>query len=201
MAVCTPLASSRKGLRTLDEGLKVGCVSRDNRELMDFRGRGQESIYDFHAPSATLAIGEQFATYVGVAASIARIAPYEPLQIVSSIHTILFWRAQPDSLFRSAIRQGDSAEKQAIFIRIRRPSDHTRVRNRLDPLGNDVRIKQKTHRSTRRIFPLIRFSLRPEPRSGELAKNSARLPLRLVLRSHSSAATITTVVRPLRVIV
>jgi hypothetical protein len=43
--------------------------------------------------------------------------------------------------------------------------------------------------------------LSPDPLSGEPAKNSARLPTRLVLRSHSSAATITTAVRPLRVIV
>jgi hypothetical protein len=43
--------------------------------------------------------------------------------------------------------------------------------------------------------------LSPDPLSGEPAKNFARLPTRLVLRSHSSPATITTAVRPLRVIV
>ncbi len=45
----------------------------------------------------------------------------------------------------------------------------------------------------------LAFSL--DPRSGEAAKNSARLPERLVFRSHSSALTTTAVVRPFRVIV
>lgn len=43
--------------------------------------------------------------------------------------------------------------------------------------------------------------VRPEPRRGEAAKNSARVPVRFVLRSHSSAETTTAVLRPLRVMV
>jgi hypothetical protein len=38
---------------------------------------------------------------------------------------------------------------------------------------------------------LVRDALSPEPRSGDSAKNSARLPDRRVLRSHSSAETTT----------
>src|SRR5579864_5886849 len=45
-----------------------------------------------------------------------------------------------------------------------------------------------------------RLILNPDPRNGEEARNSARLPLRSALRSHSSAATTTAVVRPCFVI-
>src|SRR5579859_1417148 len=45
-----------------------------------------------------------------------------------------------------------------------------------------------------------RLILNPDPRNGEEARNSARLPLRSALRSHSSAATTTAVVRPCLVI-
>jgi hypothetical protein len=41
---------------------------------------------------------------------------------------------------------------------------------------------------------LTRSTLTFDPRNGEAAKNSARLPVRFVLRSHSSAETTTAVV-------
>src|ERR1700722_524048 len=45
-----------------------------------------------------------------------------------------------------------------------------------------------------------RLILSPEPRNGDEARNSARLPWRSALCSHSSAATTTAVVRPCFVI-
>src|SRR5438105_3244927 len=89
----------------------------------------------------------------------------------------------------------------AIFIYTRQPGSHTRVRLRLHPLGYDMRIQQEAHKSTFRGLPDRRLIFTPELRRGEEAKNSARFPLRLVFRSHSSAATTTTTIRPFRVIV
>ena len=49
----------------------------------------------------------------------------------------------------------------------------------------DVGVEQEGHRSTVGACRVRRRTLRPEPRSGDAARNSARLPLRRVLRSHS----------------
>src|SRR6266403_1115875 len=60
-------------------------------------------------------------------------------------------------------------------------------------------VQQKTHRSSSRGESWTRSSCKLESRRGEAAKNSARFPTRRVLRSHSSAETITAVSWPLRV--
>lgn len=49
--------------------------------------------------------------------------------------------------------------------------------------------------------PFNRLTRRPDAAKGDAAKNSARLPVRLVLRSHSSGETITAARWPLRVMV
>src|SRR5258708_4868833 len=61
---------------------------------------------------------------------------------------------------------------------------------RLHPLRNDCGIQKEAHTLTFRGPVLRRLALSLDPRSGEAAKNSARLPERLVFRSHSSALTI-----------
>src|SRR5581483_9313178 len=90
-------------------------------------------------------------------------------------------------------------DEDTVLIDLRQPLDHARIRFRACPFGYDVGVEQETHRSVRRRSSLLRPALRPDSLSGEAAKNSARFPLRRVLRSHSSAATITTALRPLRV--
>src|SRR5882724_3748720 len=79
---------------------------------------------------------------------------------------------------------------------------HRQLRPRLDPFGSDIGVDQpaSAHKSTSRAPPGERSISRSEPRSGEAAKNSARVPLRPVLRAHSSIATTTTAGRPFLVI-
>src|SRR5438067_13626113 len=95
----------------------------------------------------------------------------------------------------------DDAEKEAVFVDIIEPGHHTRIRERFCPFRYNVGIDQETHKSTLRNRSFRRRILRPEPRSGDAAKNSVRVPVRRVLRSHSSAATMTAAVRPCRVTV
>src|SRR4029078_6582406 len=97
--------------------------------------------------------------------------------------------------------QRDDAYENAILVHIREPSDNAWIGARFNPLGADICIQQKGQRSAFLRPPLLRSTLSVERRSGEAAKNSARLPLRFVFFSHSSTATTTTAVRPLRVIV
>src|SRR5262249_7540572 len=97
--------------------------------------------------------------------------------------------------------QCHDADEDSIFVRFPKPCDDTGIRFWPGPFRNDVGIQQEAHRSTLRGRSLARLTFNPEPRSGDAAKNSARLPVRLVFRSHSSAATTTTAVRPCRVMV
>src|SRR5579859_6729636 len=82
---------------------------------------------------------------------------------------------------------------------IDRKNSDTRIRARTRPLRYDIRIQREAHKSVRRSLSRLRRTLSPELRRGEAARNSARLPVRFVFRSHSSAATITTALRALRV--
>jgi hypothetical protein len=93
----------------------------------------------------------------------------------------------------------DHADVEPIFVGIGQPTDHTHIRFGLDPLRDQICIKQKIQKSTLRACCFDRFTLTRDPRKGDELRNSARLPTRFVLRSHSSAETITTVFRPLRV--
>src|SRR6516162_10090458 len=65
----------------------------------------------------------------------------------------------------------------------------------LRPLGNNHGVQEEVHSSSLRGRSARGVIVNPDLRSGEAAKNSARFPLRRVLRSHSSAATTTTAVR------
>jgi len=82
--------------------------------------------------------------------------------------------------------------KDAVFVHCGQPRDNVAVRLRPDPFRHHVGVEQKIHNWRSRGRSLTRSSLSPEPRKGEAAKNSARLPLRLVFRCHSSAETTTT---------
>jgi hypothetical protein len=57
------------------------------------------------------------------------------------------------------------------------------------------------HRAILRGRCFIRRIFKPDSRKGDCAKNSARLPTRLVFRCHSSAPTTTAALCPFRVIV
>jgi hypothetical protein len=82
--------------------------------------------------------------------------------------------------------QGRRAQKQSIFISSGQPLHHAGIWTRLHLLGYHVCIQQKVRRSISRGGSFRRFNSNPASRSGESAKNSARFPLRCVLRSHSS---------------
>ena len=81
------------------------------------------------------------------------------------------------------------------------PAGFTGIAGRLRPLRNGVRIQKKAHSSGAAASSATRSISSPEPRNGEAAKKSASVPVRFVRRAHSSAETITAVVRPLRVMV
>ena len=113
------------------------------------------------------------------------------------------WRA-PEGIRSTPWR---SSAKEVTLIKTRSSSTSTdpsydpSIGAQLDPFRNDICIDQKCHRSGSRGLSLIRLTFRSDVRSGDAKKNSARLPLRRTFRSHSSAATTTTAVRRLRVIV
>src|SRR6267378_7690189 len=98
--------------------------------------------------------------------------------------------------------EADDAEEDAVLIHFVEPAHDPDIGPRLDPFGNDIGIDQpaSAHKSTSRAPPCARSISRSEPRSGEAAKNSASVPLRPVLRAHSSIATTTTAGRPFLVI-
>src|SRR5215469_8731054 len=98
-------------------------------------------------------------------------------------------------------RKCNNAEEGAILVSAVQPRNHASIGAGLNPLGYDVGIQQKTHRLTLRGRPGMRLSFKPELRRGDAAKKSAKVPLRLVLRSHSSAATTNAVFCPFRVMV
>ena len=66
--------------------------------------------------------------------------------------------------------------------------------------GKSGIVSPKSHRSAERGLSLERLTLSPEAGNGELAKNSARVPTRLVLRFDSPAEAAATVLRALRLI-
>ncbi len=93
------------------------------------------------------------------------------------------------------------AQENPIFVRILQPCDDAGVGLGLRPFGNDIRVEQEAHRPDERNLSFERFTSSPESCKGEFAKNCASVPMRFVLRSHSSAETTTTALRPFRVIV
>src|SRR4051812_30110867 len=98
----------------------------------------------------------------------------------------------------SNLGQGYDAEMDAVFIDVREPIQDACIGLWSRRFRHDVGVEQEAHSSTLLGLSFRRTSLISESRSGEEAKNSARFPLRFVLRSHSSAATTTTAVRPRR---
>src|SRR3954468_6528127 len=98
-------------------------------------------------------------------------------------------------------RNGDYAEKDAVFINLVDPMHYCRTRSRPRPFRNDVGVQEIAHSSMSRGSSFRRSRSISAPRSGELAKNSAKLPFRLALRSHSSAETTSAAVRPFFVMV
>src|SRR5262245_34204595 len=98
-------------------------------------------------------------------------------------------------------RNRDDAYEHTVFVCLAQPGNHSSIRTRFCPFRDHVRIEQEAHSSILRMPPFARRTLRPEPRKGDAEKKSARLPTLCVFRSHSSADTITTAVRPFFVIV
>src|SRR3546814_3082513 len=95
----------------------------------------------------------------------------------------------------------DTLFPYTTLFRSGKPGDDAGVGLWLHPLRDDVGVEQEVHRSTFRGRSFLRLISTPESRSGEVAKNSARLPVRFVFRSHSSAETTTAAVRPCLVMV
>jgi hypothetical protein len=99
------------------------------------------------------------------------------------------------------LSQRDDAEKDAILVSRLHPADQAWIRTRLHPFRNHIRVQKKVHSRIFRGRALSRRALRFDPRNGDPAKNSAKLPARMVFRCHSSAPTTTAAVRPFRVMV
>ena len=97
--------------------------------------------------------------------------------------------------------KGDDTQEDAILICFSKPPHDVRIRSGLDPLRDYIGIEEEIQSSILRALRLDRLMRTRAPRRGEEAKNSARLPLRSIFRSHSSADTTTAALRPRRVIV
>jgi hypothetical protein len=82
-------------------------------------------------------------------------------------------------------RKRHDTYKEPIFVSFGSPSDDASVWFGLDPLGDQIRIKQKIQKTIFLACCFDRFTLTSDPRKGDAAKKSARFPTRLVLRSHS----------------
>src|SRR5450432_256597 len=171
---------------------------------MVFSGRGDEGVHDFHAAAEGFATRHKFSASVSNCAVNAEksffktqrefvLQPFAEARLCSACGYAV------DSIANFCER--DNAQEDSVFVHVCEPGYNAGIRARLHPFGDDVGIEQEAHITTLRTRPPIRSILIPEPLSGDAAKNSAKLPLRLVLRSHSSAATTTTAVRPLRVMV
>src|SRR4051794_1001499 len=98
------------------------------------------------------------------------------------------------------LRQGNDTDKQITLIGCAKPCEYSVLGQRLHILGQHIRVQQKAQRSISRGSSLILSRFSSEFRSGEFMRNSWRVPLRPVLRSHSSADTTTTASLPCRVI-
>jgi len=171
---------------------------------VDLCGRCYESIHGADAPPGRFAVCHEQSPGVGHCIINEQNPSFKSFRqfvtepfIESSATDAVSHALNPVAQFG----QRDDAYENAILVHIREPSDNAWIGTRFNPLGEDICIQQKGQKSAFLRPPLIRSTLSFERRSGEAAKNSARLPLRLVFFSHSSAATTTTAVRPLRVIV
>src|SRR5580698_142561 len=82
-----------------------------------------------------------------------------------------------------------------------KPVFYSVIRPRLGAFRQNICVEQEAHRSIFRGSSLTRSITSPEPRRGEFQRNSAKVPLRFVLRSHSAAETTTTAFLPWRVMV
>ena len=99
------------------------------------------------------------------------------------------------------LSEREHAEKDTILVSFLHPADQARIRARLHPFRNRIGVQKKVHSRIFRGRALSRRTLRFDPRNGDPAKNSAKLPARMVFRCHSSAPTTTAAVRPFRVMV
>src|SRR5579862_8483372 len=171
---------------------------------MDLRGGGNERIHSANGAPARLAAGHQPSPFIGDRSIDSRDSPFEsqgqdiPQPVVEPPAPGAGGQAL-DAVAKFGERY--NAQEHLVLIDLGEPFDDTRVGPRSGPLGDDVRVEQKTHKSIDRRRTLERRSFNPEPPSGETSKKSASEPLRWVLRSHSAASTTTAALRPLRVMV
>lgn len=107
------------------------------------------------------------------------------------------WIEQLDAAMQLGER--DNAHEYLILVNVGQPRNNAFRRHRLRPFRHHVGVQQIAHTPTSRGRSRARCTFNRDPRSGDAAKNSAKLPIRLDRRSHSSAGTTTTVRFPLRV--
>src|SRR5690606_1166736 len=89
----------------------------------------------------------------------------------------------------------------SVLVEPVQPSQDMCVRRGPCYLRQHVGIEQEPHNDKSRGSSRRRSTSRSRSRRGESSRNSANVPLRTVLRSHSSAETTTTLGLPLRVMV
>src|SRR5690606_11327935 len=101
------------------------------------------------------------------------------------------------------LSDGDGAKVEAVLVDRIEPGKDARLRMRATDFGEHVGVEQIFHNSISRPWSWSRSGTASSsaPARGEAIRKEARLPWRLVLRCHSSTDTITTLGRPLRVMV
>src|SRR6266478_6075379 len=185
--------------------VKIGEIAGRQHEIARQAGGGDQGVHGAE-PAANLARSrQQTAADVGDLPVYRHDAPLEARRQLLAKPRVepsaAAARSQPFDP-EADFGEADDAQKDAVLIHFVEPPHHPDIGPRLDPFGNDIGIDQpaSAHKSTSRAPPCARSISRSDPRSGDAAKNSASVPLRPVLRAHSSIATTTTAGRPFLVI-
>ena len=137
---------------------------------MDPRGCSYERIHRGYRPAAYLAFSHDFAPSGGnhrIDCNNSALKPqgkFMPQPFIEPVATATF--GQPSHTVPQ-LRQGDDAQENPIFIGFGEPRGHPRIRPWPNPLGHNVRVDKKAHRSSLRGPSLTRSIFTPEPRSGD----------------------------------
>src|SRR6516164_9698002 len=187
------------------QSVKIGKIAGREDEIARQAGGGDQSVHRAEPAAGVSRSRQQAAAGVGDFLVHSHDSPREarrqllakPLVEPGAAAT----RSQPFDP-EADFGQADDAQENAVLIHLVQPAHDCGIGPRPDPFGNDIGVDQPApaHNSTSRAPPGARSFSTCEPRSGECAKNSASVPLRAVLRVHSSTETITTAGRPFLVI-
>src|SRR6202008_909986 len=198
-----PLDSPRvqDRLHRTDEVLRI---ARNDGETVNKRRRRNQRVRRFEGPTCQAALRSQPARKIGDFGIDVEYAACKP-----GWHRIfkpLIEKALAPSLCHALnavphFENGDDTDEKMILIGVCQPVFDRHVGLRLNNLGNHIGIEKKHHNLGSRSRLFSRSNFTPDPRSGDAAKNSARVPTRLVLRPLSPADTTIAFLRPLRVIV